>query len=115
LRLVITFCVFAAGLALLGCSREDGGRVRPLDAQEARGERLYRTGCAACHRPNSTDPLNGPGLRGMYKKPYLPSGAPTNDERVHDVIKRGRRMMPGFGHIYDDRQIADIIAYLKTL
>jgi mono/diheme cytochrome c family protein len=54
-------------------------------------------------------------LKGVYKKQFLPSGAPANDERVGEVIRHGRRMMPGYAQIYDDRQIADVIAYLKTL
>jgi mono/diheme cytochrome c family protein len=54
-------------------------------------------------------------LQGLFRKPYLPSGAPANDERVREVIKQGRRTMPGYGQIFDDRQINDVIAYLKTL
>jgi mono/diheme cytochrome c family protein len=54
-------------------------------------------------------------MKGMLKKPYLPSGAPANDERVRDVIRMGRRAMPPFGQVFDDQQITDIIAYLKTL
>jgi mono/diheme cytochrome c family protein len=51
----------------------------------------------------------------MFKVRYLPSGAPANDERVHEVIVRGRRNMPGFGQVLDETQVRDIIAYLRTL
>ncbi|MCU1284230.1 MAG: hypothetical protein JWO13_580 [Acidobacteriales bacterium] len=68
-----------------------------------------------CHRSDSTAPMNGPGLKEVFKKPYLPSGAPANDERVHAVIVQGRRTMPPFGQIYDDVQIHDLIAYMRTL
>jgi mono/diheme cytochrome c family protein len=112
LRVILIIALCALGIS--GCSRPESA-ARPLSAQEVRGERLYRTACAGCHRANSTDPLNGPGLRGIYKKPYLPSGAPANDERVRDVIRHGRRMMPGFGQVYDDQQLTDLIAYLRTL
>jgi mono/diheme cytochrome c family protein len=112
LRLLLA--ISAAAVALFGCAKGEGPS-RPLTTQEARGERLYQATCAACHRANSTDPLNGPGLKGLYKKPYLPSGAPTNDERVTEVIKHGRRMMPGYGQVYVDEQIAELVAYLKTL
>ena len=83
--------------------------------QEQRGQRLYQSTCAQCHRADSSAPLNGPGLKGLYRKPYMPSGASANDERVADVIRMGRRMMPGYAHTLDDRQMEDLIAYLKTL
>jgi mono/diheme cytochrome c family protein len=107
--------VLISVLVLTGCTKKEEAQSRPLTAQEERGERLYRAACAGCHRANSTDPLNGPGMKGLFKKQFTPSGMPANDERVTEVIKRGKRMMPGFGQLYDDRQIADLVAYLKTL
>jgi mono/diheme cytochrome c family protein len=90
-------------------------KPKALTASEVHGERLYKTSCAACHHSDSTAPLNGPGLQGVFKARYLPSGAPANDERVHEVIVRGRRNMPGLGQVLDDAQVRDIIAYLRTL
>jgi mono/diheme cytochrome c family protein len=54
-------------------------------------------------------------MTGLYRKPYMPSGAPANDERVAEVIRQGKRMMPGYAQTLDDAQIADLIAYLKSL
>ncbi|MGH9557427.1 MAG: c-type cytochrome [Terriglobales bacterium] len=99
----------------MGCSKSADAPKRPFSASEVRGQRLYQGSCAVCHRADSTDPLNGPGLQGMYAKKYLPSGSPANDERVGEVIRRGRRSMPGYANTYDDRQLNDLIAYLKTL
>ena len=101
-------------MLLAGCSSLSSQR-EPQTAEEIRGQRLFKSICATCHRADSTDPLNGPGMKGLYKKKFLPSGAPANDERVRDVIKMGRRTMPALGAAFDDRQINDIIAYLKTL
>jgi mono/diheme cytochrome c family protein len=98
-----------------GCSETSGSKPPVLSAQESRGQRLYQGTCATCHHADSSEPLNGPGLKGLYKKRYLPSGAPANDERVSEVVKMGRRTMPPYGQMFDDQQIADIIAYLKTL
>jgi mono/diheme cytochrome c family protein len=109
-----------SGLGLLlglagGCSDSADSQPRPLSAQEARGQRLYQSTCATCHRPDSTAPLNGPGMKDLFKKAYLPSGAPANDERVGEVIRMGRKNMPPYGQVFDDSQIRAIIAYLKTL
>jgi mono/diheme cytochrome c family protein len=98
-----------------GCSRSADLPKRPLSPQEARGQRLYQSTCATCHRPDSTAPLNGPGMKDLFRKPYLPSGAPANEERVSEVIRMGRKTMPSYGQVLDDLQVRDIIAYLKTL
>jgi mono/diheme cytochrome c family protein len=86
-----------------------------LTPQEASGHQVYVANCARCHYANSESGLHGPGLQGMYKKPYLPSGAPSHDDRVRVVIVRGRNMMPGYGATLSDQQIDDLMAYLHTL
>lgn len=107
------------GLLLLsllanGCAEKQAEKP-PLTASQLRGQKLYQASCAVCHRADSDAPLNGPGLKGMYNKKFLTSGLPANDERVQDVIRRGRRSMPGYGQTHTDQQIADIIAYLHSL
>lgn len=104
-------------LAAIGC-RSPLPPSKPLSqltGQEASGHELFAARCAGCHYPNSEDPLHGPGLQGLYKKKYLPSGAPANDDRVTAVILHGRNMMPAFGNNLNDQQLDDLIAYLRTL
>ena len=43
----------------------------------------------------------------------MPSGAPPSDERMTEVILRGRNMMPGT-QLTDD-QLSDLLAYLHTI
>jgi len=86
-----------------------------LNPQESRGYTIFQSHCAECHYANSAKGLHGPGLQGLYKKPYLPSGAPANDDRVTSAIKHGRGMMPAFGNILEEQQLADLLAYLHTL
>ncbi len=86
-----------------------------LTATEMRGHEVFQLRCAVCHSANTEKPLHGPGLQAMFKKPYLPSGAPANDERVTATILHGRNMMPAFGDELDDRQLQDLLAYLHTL
>lgn len=81
--------------------------------EEARGAVVYQAKCAKCHRPNSTRPLNGPGLQALTKMKAMPSGAPPTDERMTEVILRGRNMMPGTQ--LTDAQLSDLLAYLHTL
>jgi mono/diheme cytochrome c family protein len=101
-------------LALAGCKSNDALN-RPLTAQEQRGQRIFRGVCMGCHRADSNVPLAGPGLKAVLRKPYLPSGAPANDERVRDILIHGRRNMPAYGGLMSPQQMDDVIAYLHTL
>jgi len=82
-------------------------------AEEARGAQVYRDKCARCHYATNTRSLHGPGLQAITKIKAMPSGAPPTDERLTNVIVRGRLMMPPTP--LDDAQLHDLLAYLHTL
>ena len=87
-----------------------------LNAQQAAGRRIYDAECDRCHEPYSTRGKKGPGLKGIFKHQYLSlSGLPANDERVTDIIRLGRKEMPGYSQKLDEQQIQDLLAYLHTL
>lgn len=112
---MIILAAACAAFAVAGCSSESSGSVHQLTAQEQHGQRIFSTTCAVCHKADSTEPLNGPGLRGVFKKQYLPSGLKVSDQQVRETILHGRKNMPPLGGLMDDQQINDLIAYLKTL
>lgn len=104
-------------MLLAGC-RPSLGPSKPaseLTPQEQRGRVVYEQDCASCHYANQTGDLHGPSLFAMYRKKYLPSGAPATDARVTPVILRGRNMMPAYGNQLTDQQLQDLLAYLHTL
>jgi mono/diheme cytochrome c family protein len=101
--------VFAAGCRSLPPSKPLD-QLTPLEMQ---GHAIFQANCARCHYANSTWSLHGPGLQALYKQPYLPSGAPANDDRVSNVILSGRHMMPAFD--LNERQMQALLAYLHTL
>jgi len=109
--------LIALSVALAGCSPSPGPSKpeNQLTPQEARGRALYQQYCASCHYASQTGDLHGPSLFAMYRKKYLPSGAPANDQRVAPVILRGRNMMPGYASDLNDQQLQDLLAYLHTL
>ena len=86
-----------------------------LNEQQARGRRLFNQSCMQCHEAYSSTTRNGPSLEGVFKKQYLPSGIPTNDDRVRETILLGRAKMPGFRNLFSDDQVEDLLAYLHTL
>ncbi|HEY1498150.1 MAG TPA: cytochrome c [Acidobacteriaceae bacterium] len=120
-RTFVAFILGWSGLAIsvgvLGCgpSLRPSKAVSALTPQEERGRGVYQQYCASCHYANQAGDLHGPSLFALYRKKYLPSGAPANDERVTPVIQRGRNMMPAYGNDLNDQQLQDLLAYLHTL
>lgn len=108
--------LMAAALAsiLAGCrSLPPSKPASEFTPEEARGAQVYQMKCARCHHPNTTRPLNGPGLQALTKVKSMPSGAPPTDERITYTILHGRLIMPATQ--IDDDQLHDLLAYLHTL
>ena len=108
-----------AGLALLAGCTQDDPRSKLSDAElgltpsQARGRRVYDAACARCHFAYRSGDLHGPTMKGLYGKPSMPSGVPANDERVKEVIVRGKRMMPPTD--LSPQQLEDLVAYMHSL
>ena len=86
-----------------------------MTPQEQHGKLVYDARCVSCHDAYSDKPRQGPGLGGMFRKKYLPSGLPANDDRARDAILMGRSNMPGFRSALDEQEVSDLMAYLHTL
>lgn len=91
--------------------------IQSLQGRRANGERIYQNACAVCHEAGS-----GPTLFGV--KPLLSANtnlhAATPDNLIQ-VILHGIQepaddalgYMPGFKDSLDDRQVADLLGYLR--
>ena len=86
-----------------------------LNSQQAMGRRVYDARCAECHYAYSSRSLRGPSLHGLFKKQFMTSGLPANDDRVTDIILLGRAKMPGFQKKLTQQQLDQLLAYLHTL
>ena len=113
--------MFSLGVALIfaaavGCTKlPPPTPLSQLNPQQMRGHDVYQVHCARCHNDRTNDPLNGQSLRGIFKKQYLESGAPANDDRVLDAVLYGRPMMPALGRVITPQERDDLLAYLHTL
>lgn len=110
--------VLAFVFGLMGCDveRRKSDAELGLNPQQAAGRKVYDRYCDQCHEPYSTSGKKGPGLKGVFKKPYLSeSGLPANDERVGEIVRLGRSKMPAFGRELNDQQVQDLLRYLHTL
>lgn len=100
----------------VGCHSAPSSKpLSKLTPAEMQGYTVFHNNCAPCHVANGSSGQHGPSLQGLFKKPYLPSGAPANDDRVRATILHGRNMMPPFAYSLDDQQIDALLAYLHTL
>lgn len=71
---------------------------------------LYKNNCAVCHGPR------GEGTQlGTMKIPPLNSGAALTDpdELFFKQVSNGGKGMPPFSHTLDDKQIEDLIRFIR--
>jgi mono/diheme cytochrome c family protein len=119
LNLAILKTRFILGACLLttcGCNHLPPSKpLSALTPQEASGQQIFVSLCSGCHYADTDKGMQGPGLGGIFRKPYLPSGAASNDARVSAVIVYGKGMMPALGNTLSDQQLQDLMAYLHTL
>ncbi len=117
-RYAVPFILTALFLTTVACEveRRKSDAELGLNPQQASGRHIYDQYCDRCHAPYSSRNRQGPSLKGMYKRQYLPqSGMPANDDRVGDIIRFGRNKMEGYGQVLTPEQIQDLMAYLHTL
>lgn len=117
-KILLTFAALAVILALCACDveRRKTDAELGLNPQQAAGRKIYDGNCDRCHQPYSTRGRKGPGLKGVFQNKYLPiSGLPANDERVTDIIRHGRKEMPGYNQTLNQQDIDDLLAYMHTL
>jgi mono/diheme cytochrome c family protein len=110
--------LFVSVGAICGCDveRRKSDAELGLNPEQAAGRKIYDAQCDRCHEPYSTRGRKGPGLKGVFQHPYLPiSGLPANDERVTDIIRLGRKEMPGYSQTLNAQDIQDLLAYMHTL
>ncbi|HKU22851.1 MAG TPA: cytochrome c [Terriglobales bacterium] len=118
MRTVLLICSSALLLGFLaGCDvqRRKSDAELGLNPQQAAGRRVFDYSCARCHEAYSSKDLQGPSLEHMFKKQYLPSGLPANEDRVTEVVQYGKAHMPAFGNVLTPQQIKNLLAYLHTL
>lgn len=108
------FICAALGFAALA-PRGEAAQTKAAAGDAARGKELFST-CSQCHSATTKDAGVGPGLKGLFKGKKMPStGRPVSTAVVTSQIKKGGNGMPAFASKYNAKDIADLVAYLKTL
>ena len=75
----------------------------------ANGQRIYQTHCAGCHGVS--------GISVMPQAPNFARGERLNlpDPMLATTVKTGRAAMPAFFGILGERDIYDVLSYLRTM
>ena len=82
--------------------------------QTAYGKDLFRQHCASCHFAETSAQKIGPGLKGMYARPFS-NGKKVTDAGLTKWIEEGGKDMPGFRETMTLEQVRALISYIKTL
>jgi mono/diheme cytochrome c family protein len=100
-------------------SSETSVPLQDVEGDAAKGKETFQESCSICHETSSKAKL-GPGLQGISKKdPHkLTDGTEVADESsatLRKQIVKGAGTMPPVGAAFSDKQVDDLIAYLRTL
>ena len=100
----------AVGLALAATGCISRAPQPAASTARATPRVLYERNCAVCHGPQ------GQGTQlGTMKIPPLSSGAALTDpdEKFFKQISDGGNGMPPFKHTLDDKQIEDLVRFIR--
>ena len=87
----------------------DGAFVVSGKFSEPDGEKLYRRVCAACHMPDAQGATGAGNYPALANNPKLIAGGyPAY------VVVKGLNGMPPLGTMMTDRQVADVVNYVRT-
>jgi len=121
---VLSFTVFSTSagfffLRILG-ARAESSEISELSqtlhqGNAEKGAALFKSKCLSCHYADKEEIKQGPGLKNILKKERLPfSKRPSSIENIKKQLKTPFLTMPSFVSL-SEQEIADLIAYLKTL
>jgi cytochrome c2 len=87
----------------------------PHQGNAEKGASLFKDKCLSCHYADKEESKHGPGLKNIMKRESLPSSQrPANTDNIKKQLKTPFLAMPSFVSL-SEQEIADLIAYLKTL
>jgi len=89
---------------MIACSLEGNASSR---SQRTRGASIYdASGCAHCHSIRGTGGKKGPDLSGVGRK--------MNKTQIRKQIVAGSNRMPPFGDDLQEKEVKDLVAYLRS-
>lgn len=106
------FSLFLAA-ATLFISLPISGRAQASHAAAGKtedGQTVFQHTCVMCHSTQPGVKIVGPSLASVLRGPHA-----GNTRAVREIILNGKGRMPAEKDKLSDQQIADLLAYLRTL
>ena len=97
--------------------RDEGPRPAAKTDPESigKGKNIFDAKCKFCHNAYNTEPLVGPGLKGILKNKVLPvSKRQATPENIRRQLIQPFSRMPSFEYLSEE-EMEDITAFLNTL
>ena len=98
----------AGALLIAACAGLLGAGTAPA-ADIVKGARLYGMHCASCHGASGVSVMPGAPNFARGERMLQP------DVQILMAIRSGRNAMPAYNGIIPDRDILDVIAYMRTM
>lgn len=90
--------------------------VAAAGAGDIDGAKIFATRCALCHGPSGHG--DGVGAKGLNPQPrnfhdtaYMKT---RTDAQLSEIIHKGKGVMPAWGKVLTDQQIAAVLAHVRT-
>jgi cytochrome c2 len=80
-----------------------------------KGKEVFETYCEICHYAETTEKKIGPGMMGLYERGKFADGKKVDDQSMRRWIEEGGKDMPEFKSQINSSQMADLIAFLRSL
>jgi len=114
---VFGIATLAVSGAVLAQTKSKNSKEPAHDAAAiARGKGIFQEKCSICHFDTSTARKIGPGLKGLNKRgTFSVNNNKVTDETLTNWIESGDSLMPPFKDVLDEKQIKDVVAYVRTL
>lgn len=106
-RRLLTAALIVPALVLGACGADPAtSSIASLSADVTAGKTLYATNCASCH---GSDAASGSANKNVANE------VQSNASAAIGTILSGDGQMPSFASTLSDQEIADVVAYIKTL
>lgn len=115
-----TILLAVCGVVVVSAATYYGVARRGLQPADAtRGRQVFDARCWVCHETDNEGYRIGPGLQNYFRRsPHQQKNGSEHehtDEFVREFIRNGSMNMPAQNDFISQQELADVMAYLKTL
>ena len=116
LAILVLSGVLVFSIAAQDKKDKSGGKKTAGAGDPAKGKEVFADkNCGVCHWTDKEARRIGPGLKGLFKREKMWDDKPMTEANVREMILKGGGKMTGFEDQLSDKELDNLIAYLKTL